>query len=162
MAELFTQFGGVGLALFGAAIAAILGGIGSAMGVRIAGEAAAGVTTEKPELFGKVLLMEALPGTQGIYGFLTAIMVLVFIGFFNETKDLTMTQGWQFFSACLPAGFTGLFSGIYQGRVSAAGLNIIAKDPANTGKAVILTAMVETYAVLGLLVSVLMITRILG
>ncbi len=162
MSELFNQFGPTGLAVLGASLAAILGGVGSAIGVRIAGQAGAGVTTEKPELFGKILLMEALPGTQGIYGFLTAIMVLVFIGFFDEAKTLTMTQGWQFFFACLPAGFTGLFSGIYQGKVSAAGLNIIAKDPANTGKAVILSAMVETYAVLGLLVSILIITRIMG
>lgn len=160
MTELFAQFGGTGLALLGAATAAILGGIGSAVGVGLTGQAGAGVTTEKPELFGKILLMEALPGTQGIYGFLTAIMVLVFIGFFDTPKELEVYQGWQFFFACLPAGVTGLVSGIYQGRVSSAGLNIISKDAANAGKAVILSAMVETYAVLGLLVSVLLITRI--
>jgi V/A-type H+-transporting ATPase subunit K len=160
MTELFTQFGGVGLALLGAAMAAILCGIGSSLGVGMAGQAGAGVATEKPELFGKILLMEALPGTQGIYGFLTAIMVLVFTGFFEGKVDLTISQGWQFFFACLPAGITGLVSAIYQGKVSVAGLNIIAKDQSNAGKAVILSAMVETYAVLGLLVSILLITGI--
>lgn len=161
MQELFTQIGGIGLALAGAGLAAVLGGIGSAIGVGLAGQAGAGVTTEKPDVFGKVLLLEALPGTQGIYGFLTAIMVMVYIGFFDPTiKDISMAQGWQFFFACLPAGLTGLFSGIHQGKVSAAGMNIIAKDASNAGKAVILSAMVETYAVLGLLVSILLIVKI--
>ena len=61
---------GLILAIIGAALAAILPGIGSAYGVQIGGQAAAGVTSEKPELFGKLLVLQALPGTQGIYGFL--------------------------------------------------------------------------------------------
>ena len=158
--EIFSHIDGVGLAFLGAALAAILGGIGSAIGVGIAGQAGAGVATEKPELFGNILLLELLPGTQGIYGFLTALMVMFFIGVFTEIKDLSMAQGWQYFFASLPAGLTGLFSGIHQGKVSAAGLNIVAKDAANTGKAVILSAMVETYAVFGLLVSILLIVFI--
>jgi len=159
MFEFFTeQLGGVGIALLGAALSVILGGIGSAIGVGHAGQVGAGVVTEKPEAFGKILLLEALPGTQGIYGFLGALLILLQLGLVGgEVKDISVTTGCQYFFAALPVAFASLVSGIHQGRVSAAGQNIIAKDPANAGKAVILAAMVETYAVLGLLVSVLMI-----
>jgi len=152
---------GVALAVIGASIAALLGGIGSALGVGTAGQTGAGVLTEKPELFGKVLLLQALPGTQGIYGFLGALLVMLQIGLLGgEPAAINASVGWQFFAAGLAVGFTGLFSGMLQGKVSAAGLNSIAKDENNLGKAVILSAMVETYAVLGLLVSVLMIFSI--
>jgi len=149
---------GVALAVAGAAMAAVLGGIGSSFGVGLAGQAGTGVISEKPELFGKILLLQALPGTQGIYGFLGALLILIKIGLIGGAPiDIDMSTGWQFFGAGIPVGLAGLVSGIYQGKVSAAGLNSVAKDPANTGKAVIMAAMVETYAVLGLLVSVLLI-----
>lgn len=158
MVEFFTSFGGVGIALMGAAIAVICGGIGSAVGVGQAGQVGAGVVTEKPEAFGKILLLEALPGTQGIYGFLGALLILLQLGLVGgEVVDIDIATGWQFFFAAIPVALASLMSGIHQGKVSAAGQNIIAKDPANAGKAVILSAMVETYAVLGLLISVLMI-----
>ncbi len=149
---------GVALAVAGAAIAAALGGIGSSIGVGLAGQSGTGVISEKPELFGKILLLQALPGTQGIYGFLGALLILIQVGLIGGgVIAIDVSTGWQFFFAGIPVGIAGLFSGIHQGRVSAAGLNAVAKDPTNTGKAVIMSAMVETYAVLGLLVSVLLI-----
>lgn len=149
---------GVVIAIFGAAIAVFLGGIGSAVGVGIAGQAGAGTTTEKPELFGKILLLEALPGTQGIYGFLGGFLILIKLGLIGGgAAAIDVATGWQFFYAALPVGICGLFSGIFQGKVSASGMNIVAKDPASAGKAVILSAMVETYAVLGLLVTLLLV-----
>jgi V/A-type H+/Na+-transporting ATPase subunit K len=158
MAELFAQWGGLALAIAGAGIAVILGGIGSSIGVSLAGQAGAGVTTEQPEKFGKVLILEALPGTQGIYGFLVGFLVLLFTGILTGSPvELSMMQGWQLFFACLPAGFACLFSGIFQGKVSAAGMNMIAKDDSQMGKAMVLSAMVETYAVLGFLISALLV-----
>ena len=149
---------GLALAVLGAAIAAALGGMGSSIGVGLAGQAGTGVITEKPELFGKILLLQALPGTQGIYGFLGALLILIQIGLIGGSPvEIDLSTGWQFLGAGLPVGLAGLMSGMHQGKVSAAGLNSVAKDPANTGKAVIMSAMVETYAVLGLLVSVLLI-----
>ena len=149
---------GLALAVAGAALAAALGGIGSSIGVGVAGQSGTGVISEKPELFGKILLLQALPGTQGIYGFLGALLILIQIGLIGgSATEISLSTGWQFFGAGIPVGLAGLFSGIYQGRVSAAGLNAVAKDATNTGKAVIMSAMVETYAVLGLLVSVLLI-----
>jgi V/A-type H+-transporting ATPase subunit K len=149
---------GIALAVLGAAVSAALGGIGSSVGVGVAGQSGTGVISEKPELFGKILLLQALPGTQGIYGFLGALLILIQIGLIGGSPmEIDLSTGWQFFGAGIPVGLAGLFSGIHQGRVSASGLNSVAKDAANTGKAVIMSAMVETYAVLGLLVSVLLI-----
>jgi len=155
---MFTITTGLALAVGGAAIAAALGGIGSSVGVGVAGQSGTGVISEKPELFGKILLLQALPGTQGIYGFLGALLILIQVGLIGGAGiEISLETGWQFFFAGIPVGVAGLFSGIYQGRVSASGLNAVAKDATNTGKAVIMSAMVETYAVLGLLVSVLLI-----
>lgn len=148
------------LAVFGAAIAVILGGIGSAKGVGIAGEAAAGLIAEDPDKFGQTLILQALPGTQGIYGFLTGIMVMLNCGFLGGTANLTTTQGIYVLASCLPCGLAGIFSGIYQGRVSAAGINIVAKKPNEVSKAMIYAAMVETYAILGLLTSILLIVNV--
>jgi len=149
--------GGNAIALAGAGIAVFLSGIGSSVGVGIAGEKAAGVTAEDPEKFGRLLLLQALPGTQGIYGFLVGFLAMFKMGAFAGGMTLTVEQGWQFFFACLPVAIACLISGLYQARVSVAGMDIVAKHPEESGKALILPAMVETYAVLGLLASVLLI-----
>lgn len=152
---------GIALAILGAALAAGLAGIGSALGVGIAGQAAAGLVSEDPEKFGKVLLLEALPGTQGIYGFLGAILILQKVGLLGgELAQITPQIGWQVVFAALPIAITGLMSGYLQGKVSAAGVGVSAKQPKATGKAIILSAMVETYAVLGLLVTILLVNGI--
>lgn len=157
----FSKFGGLSLAIVGAMLAVVLGGIGSILGVGMTGQAGAGVTAEKPDAFGKVLLLEALPGTQGIYGFLGAFMIALQLGFLTGGATLIDVQtGWAFLFASLPVGINCLLSGIYQGKVSTAGLNVVAKDPSQGGKAVILSAMVETYAILGLLISIFLILGI--
>jgi len=145
-------------AIGGAALAAALAGVGSILGVRTAAQASAGVVAEDPDKFGKVLLLTALPGSQGIYGFLAAIIIANAVGLLGgELADLSVAQGWQVLVAALPIAITGLFSGMYQGRVAAAAVNITAKNPDASGKGVILSAIVETYAVLGLLVTILLI-----
>jgi len=152
---------GIALAIIGAAASVALAGIGSVLGVAMAGEAGAGVTSQKSELFGKVLLLQALPATQGIYGFLGAFWVLLKIGLLSGNPAvITTVTGWQILFACLPVALGGLVSAIYQGRVSVAGLHMIIKDESTAGKGVIMAAMVETYAVLGLLASILLINGI--
>jgi V/A-type H+-transporting ATPase subunit K len=152
------SFGGVALAALGAATAVSLAGIGSSLGVGMAGEAAAGVTAEDPDKFGKLLLLQALPGTQGIYGFLAGFLVMFKIGFFGAAvAPLTLEQGWQLFFSCLPVGIGCLVSGIYQGRASVASINLVAKRPEESGKALVFPAMVETYAVLSLLATILLV-----
>ncbi len=152
---------GIVLAIAGAVLAAGLAAIGSAIGVALPGEAAAGLISEEPEKFGKALLLQVLPGTQGIYGFLAAMLVLQKVGLLGgEVAEVSVGAGWQLLFACLPIAIVGLVSGIFQGKVSAAGISTIARRPEEAGKAVILAAMVETYAVIALLVTILTVTGI--
>ncbi len=149
--------GGNVLALMGAGLVVFLGGVGSIVGVGVTGEKAAGMTAEDPDKFGRLLLLQALPGTQGIYGFLVGFLALVKMNAFAGVMSLNLEQGWQVFFACIPAAVSCLISALYQARVSLAGMDIVAKNPEESGKAMILSAMVETYAVLGLLASILLI-----
>ena len=163
MDEVVTNPGlwGLALAVAGAAFAVAFSGAGSSIGVSHAGQAGAGVVAEKPELFGKVLILEALPATQGIYGFLVAFLILMFTGILaGDPIALTTADGLKIFFAGVPVGLAGYFSGAYQGKVSAAGCGMVAKNPGDMGKAMVLSAMVETYAVLGFLVSALVVFSI--
>ncbi|MHB1314436.1 MAG: V-type ATP synthase subunit K [Christensenellales bacterium] len=145
-------------AILGVFLSAGLAGIGSASGVQIAGKAAAGVTSEKPELFGRLLVLQALPGTQGIYGFLTSVLIMTRIGLLGGTPvDLTIAQGLAFLFAALPIGIVGLISAVYQGKTAAASILMTAKQPDSSAKGITMTAMVETYAILALLTSILMV-----
>lgn len=145
-------------ALFGAALAVFLPGIGSAQGVGIVGESAAGVITEDPSKFGQTLILQALPGTQGIYGLLTGFIIMQKIGLLGgKLVSLSPYQGLLILGASLPVAFVGLLSAVSQGRAAAAGVSIIAKRPEELAKGIMYAAMVETYAVLALLASILMI-----
>ncbi|MBO4523969.1 MAG: V-type ATP synthase subunit K [Ruminococcus sp.] len=152
---------GLVLALIGAALAALLAGIGSAKGVSLVGEAASGVVSVDPSKFSKVLLLELLPGTQGLYGLIAAMFILIRTNVLSgNAAELSVQQGLGFLAASLPIAIVGLISGIMQGRTAAAGVSITAKKPDHNGKAIIMAAMVETYAILALLISVLMILNI--
>lgn len=152
---------GIVYALLGAAIAVLLAGAGSSIGVGIAGQAAAGVVTEDPSKFAKVLIMQLLPGTQGIYGLLVGFITLSKVGLLGgQVAAITPQTGLMILAACLPIGIVGLISGKYQGKTSAASIGIVAKKPDQFGKAMLFPAMVETYAILALLISILAVTNI--
>lgn len=152
---------GIVYALLGAAVAVFLAGAGSAIGVGIAGQAASGVVSEDPSKFAKVLIMQLLPGTQGIYGLLVGFITLSKIGLLGGGMlDLTPQQGLLVLAACLPIGIVGLISGKYQGMTSTAAIGIVAKKPEQFGKAMLFPAMVETYAILALLISILSVTNL--
>lgn len=152
---------GLFFAILGAALAVGLAGIGSAKGVGLTGEAAAGLLSEKTDMFGKVLTLQILPGTQGLYGFIVALILLNKIGIFSgNVVNITLHQGLSLFAACLPIAITGFFSAIYQGRVAAAGISLIAKQPTMLGKSMTLASIVELYAILTLLVSFLAVFNI--
>lgn len=155
---------GVALVFIGAAVSAVFGFAGSAVGMGYAGQAAAGVVGEKPNLFGKMLLMQALPGSQGIYGLVGAFLILNFSGVLGGDAALSIdtVTGLQYLVAGIPIGIAGFVSGIYQGIVAAAGISLIAKDEANTGRAVTLAAMVETWAIFGVLISFILLISIQG
>ncbi|HHV96392.1 MAG TPA: V-type ATP synthase subunit K [Clostridiaceae bacterium] len=146
------------LALLGAAFAVIFAGLGSARAVGMVGEVAAGLVTEDPDKFSQTLLLQALPGTQGIYGLLTAFVILFRIGIIGGTPaELNTVQGILFLVAALPIAVVGYKSAIAQGKTAAAGVGIVAKRPQELAKAITYAAMVETYAILALLGSILMV-----
>ena len=153
---------GMALALAGAGLAAMTAGIGSAIGIGIAGRSATGVLSEKPERYGQMFIMVVLPGTQGFYGFLAAFLVMLKLNFFGAGGVLAINAalGWQVLVACLPVAFAGLMSAIHQGKVCSGGILMAAKRPEMAFKAgVVYAVMVEVYAVLGLLVTMFIILK---
>ena len=154
---------GIVFALTGTALAALMPGIGSAIGVGIAGEAAAGLTTEDPGKFSKALLLQLLPSTQGIYGLLVAFIMLSSIGVLGGNfAALSTAKGLLYLAAALPIAFVGLWSAIRQSRAAVASIGLVAKRPDQFGKAMIFPAMVETYAILALRISLLAVTGVTG
>lgn len=160
MEAITIQWGPI-LATLGAACAALFAGIGSAIGVGLAGQAAAGVVSEDPERFGNCLVMQLLPGTQGIYGLLIAIVIASGAGLMTgDVSGLTTEMGLRYLFASLPIAFGGLASAVYQGKTACAGINMIAKRPSESGKGIVMAIMVETYAILALLISFLLVSGI--
>jgi len=158
--DLFWGISGVNWALFGGGVAAVLGGVGSAIGITIASATVSGIVTEDGEKFGKLLPLAAMPSTQGIYGFIAAVLVLIFFNILGGEATLTGSQGFAVFLACMPVAFLGMFTGIYQGKTGAAAAGIVARRSEDSGKALIFPALVETYAVFALIVTVLMMTAL--
>lgn len=158
MAAFFESFGGTGIALLGASLAVALCCIGSAKGTGMVGEAAAGLVSEDPSASTKCLILQVLPGTQGLYGLVAWFFATFFMGMFSgELMQLTVAQGLTVFACCLPIALGGWLSAIFQGRVAAASINIVAKRPEEATKGIILCGIVEFYAILSLLASMLML-----
>ena len=153
--EFLNTIGGYALGLLGAGLAALMAGIGSAKGTGIAGEAGAGLVSEDPSKFGKAMILQVIPGTQGLYGF-----VIWFLAFGKLVPGMSVAEGLQVLAACLPIAFGGLLSGIAQGKVAAASVNILAKKPDDWSKGMILCITVEFYAILALLASFMMLNGI--
>lgn len=152
---------GLILAILGAALAAGFSGVGSARGVGLVGEAGAGLLSEDSSMFGRVLILQILPGTQGLYGFLIALIIFIKTGILSGTPvEMTWTQGLSIFAAALPMAIVGYFSAVYQGRVAASGVSLIAKKPTELVKGMTMAALVETYAVLALLVSFIAVNNV--
>jgi V/A-type H+-transporting ATPase subunit K len=152
---------GTTLAFIGAALAVGLSCVGSAKGVGIVGEAGAGLLTEDPSQFSKVLILQILPGTQGLYGFVVWFFALNKIGLMGGSPlDISVYTGASILMACLPMALGGLLSAIAQGRVAASGIGIITKRPEEMSKGILMAVMVEFYAILSLLASLLMISNL--
>src|SRR3990170_8853886 len=157
----FLVFAGSHWALLGAGVAFIGGAIGSSIGITYAANVGAGVLAEDPERFGRILPIVAMPGTQGIYGFITAFLVWVF--FLREPKLLAdASLGFEVFLACMPVAFACLISAIYQGLTGTGAASLIGKRPEAGGRAIIFPALVETYAILSLVISIILFLTIRG
>ena len=152
---------GLAIGLFAAAIAAILPGMGSAKAVGLAGETAAGVSAETPEASSKLTLLQLLPATQGIYGFVIAIVIMAKIGIMGGSGAVVpVDKALMLLAAALPIAIVGYFSALKQGKVASAAMLMTGKRPEMSGKGITMTVMVETYAVLALLVSFLAVNAI--
>jgi V/A-type H+-transporting ATPase subunit K len=153
MNAFLVENGGIIMGVLGVAVAVIASGIGSAIGVGRAGEAAAGVIIEEPEKFGRSLVLQLLPGTQGLYGFVIGLLTMIL----RLDVDMTFQQGLYIFFASLPIGLVGLWSALAQSKAAVAGINILAKNEAHQTKGIIYSVMVETYAILAFVISLMAI-----
>ena len=152
------NIGGLAIALLGSGLAVGLSCVGSAKGTGIAGEAGAGLLAEDPSKSGKVMVFQLLPGTQGLYGLVVWFFALIQMGMMSgDAVNLTLNEGFRYFCACMPMALGGLLSAIAQGRVAASSINILAKKPDDWSKGIILCGIVEFYAILSLLASMLML-----
>jgi len=152
---------GLAIGLLGAALAACLAGAGSAIGTGIAGEAGAGLVTEDPAKFGKAMILQVVPGTQGLYGLVVFFFAILRMGVLDgSAADLSFVEGCRYFAACLPIAIAGLISAVAQGKVAAASINLLAKNPDHWAKGMILCITVEFYAILSLLASMIMLLQL--
>ena len=148
---------GTGIAFIGACLAVGMSCAGSGRGVGIAGEAAAGVVSEDPGKFAKTLILQLLPGTQGLYGLVNWFWAIFNMGLLSGVPTLDIGAGIAVFGACLPMAIGGYVTAVAQGRCAAAGIGIVAKRPEQASKGILMALMVEFYAILCLLASFLMI-----
>ncbi len=150
-------FTGNNIAILAAALAVVLPGFGSARAVNMVAKATAGLISEEPNKYGKSMLLQALPMTQGIYGMVIAFLIMVFSGIMGGTAELSVSEGAYYLFAAMPIAFGGWYSALKQGEVAAAGVSVLAKRPEAVGKAVISASFVELYAILALLISILLV-----
>ena len=155
MVDFLVENGGNIMGAVAVAIAVFLSGMGSAKGTGMTGEAAAGLTVEEPAKFGKALVLQLLPGTQGLYGFVIGFMILGKLG-----GDLNFQRGLYYIFAALPIGVVGYFSAVAQAKVAVSGMNILAKNEDNFVQGIVYSVMVELYAILGFVISLLLVNNI--
>lgn len=155
VSEMILNYSGVVFGALGAALAVIMSGIGSAKGVGLVGEAASGLMIDEPEKFGKSLILQLLPGTQGLYGFVIGLLAML-----QLSTNMSFAHGLFIFMACLPIAFVGWKSAIFQGKVAAASVTILAKNEPQTTKGIVYSVMVETYALLAFVISIILLTSV--
>jgi V/A-type H+-transporting ATPase subunit K len=153
----FAGLTGLHWALLGAAVAVIGGGIGSSMGITYVANVASGILSEDPEKFGPLLPLVAIPGTQGIYGFITGVLVVFVMTPGGGWDALEGLRGFQIFLSCLPVAFNCCVSAIYQGLTAMGAAGMVAKRREEAGRALVLPALVETYAVLAFIVTIILL-----
>lgn len=147
------------MAFAGVASAVVFAGFGSAMGVAIAGQVSAGVIAEDPGKFGKTIILTALPGTQGIYGFVIGMLIILFkLPAFGGVVPLD--AGLKLLVAGIPVGLGGLVSGLWQGKVAAAGVGMVGRRPEEASKGIVYAGMVETYAILSFVISFILVNSV--
>ena len=143
-------------AMLGAAIAVILSCIGSAIGVGRAGQASAALLSKQPDKFTNVLVLQLMPATQGLYGFVVGFMVLFQSGALSGTMaDISVSNGLVMLAYCLPIAIVGLASAIMQGNVAIGCIGLVGKQDKQFGKAMTMVVLVELFAIFAFIISFL-------
>ncbi len=143
---------GYTIALIGIAACVLLCGIGSCIGLYKTSTAAAGVLGEDPKKFGKVMVLVLLPATQGIYGFIIGI-----IASSGLMAEMTVASGWSIVGAVLPMAISGIVSGYFQGKSAVNCIYAVGKQESLSGKLIVYPGMIEFYAILGLIISIMLV-----
>ena len=156
--EFLFQNTGLATGLLCAGLAACLAGAGSGIGTGIACQAGTGLVAEDPSKFGKIMILQVVPGTQGLYGLVVFFFAIMQMGLLDgSAASLSFVDGCRYFAACMPIAIAGLVTAIAQGKVAAGSINLLAKNPDHWAKGMILCITVEFYAILSLLASMLML-----
>ena len=157
----FADFGGLAIGFLGASLACGLSCAGSARGCGIAGEAGNGLLCEDPSAFGKVMILQVIPGTQGLYGLVVWFFALLQMGVFSGTAvGMSVADGLRVACACIPMATGCAISAPAQGRVAATAITLMAKRPNDWAKGITLCITVEFYGILCLLASFLMLLNL--
>ena len=146
----------VAIAAIGAGVAVGIGGLSSGIGTGITGAAAAGAVAEDPSKFGRAFVFQAIPQTQGIYGLLVALFILMGTGLLGTLKVLTLPSSLVALGAGLAVGIAGM-SAIGQGITAAAGIGAITEDESMFGRSIIFSVVPETQAIYGFIISILLL-----
>ena len=161
MGNFFADFGGLALGFLGSGLACGLCCAGSAKGTGLAGESGIGLLGEDPSYFGKVMILQVIPGTQGLYGLVVWFFALLQMGVFGgDPTSLTIADGLRVVAACLPMAIGGCISAPAQGRAAARAINLMARRPDDWAKGIVMCITVEFYAILSLLASMLMLLQL--
>lgn len=147
---------GLVYALLGAALAIIGGGLGSAVGVSYASQAAAGVVGEDPDKFGKLMIFQLLPSSNVLYGFIVAFLVFMrtIMGDSAAAAEMTAADGLKYLAVCLPIAVVGLLSAITQAKVCVSCINMVAKNGELSGRGMTMAAFIELVTLLALVISI--------
>lgn len=142
-------------ALLGAAIAVLFAGIGSAIGVSRTGQAASALMSKDPSKWGDVMIVQLLPSSQGLYGFVVAFIVFMNAGLIGTFTPISQSQGLTILALCLPVGLVGLISAIMQGNVICSGIQLMGKQDSQMGHVITMAVFVELFAIFAFLISLL-------
>ena len=151
-------FTGQTLAFIGIFLAIAFCCIGSAKGLGMVGEAGAGLMTEDPGKFPQIMILQVIPTTNCIYGFVAAMLVMVKLNLFGgEIVMLNFGEGALVLVSCLPITVIGYLAAVVQARVAAGCVSVIAKHPEELAKGILICVMIEFFTIIGLLVTILLL-----
>jgi V/A-type H+/Na+-transporting ATPase subunit K len=146
-------------ALVGVGLAVGFGAIGSAYGSGTAAKVGASLLSKEPEKFAQILVLSALPSTQALFGLLFGFIIMIQSGLLGGEPAVEMTDltGLAYLASSIPVSIACLFSGVMQGQVAASAVSIVAHKPENLTQGIALASIIESFAIFGLVISLLIV-----